>query len=148
MSSFPDEWKRSKIIPIPKSNNEFRPIVILPFLFKVMENLIAKQMNNYLISNNFLSDRQSCFIRARSCTTALVDVVDDLRLKLDEHTLWLLIRLIMKYYWRSYKHFFIFLIQLVVWYVLISWTDHNVFTWTVRSRIRWTLGEIFLRDQY
>ena len=82
MSAFPDEWKRSKINP--KSNNQFRPIAILLFLSKVMENLIAIQMNNYLLSNNFLSDRQSGFMKVRSCT-ALVDVVDDLRLKLDEN---------------------------------------------------------------
>ena len=50
-----------------------------------MENLIARQMNNYLVSNNFLSDWQSGFMKARSCCTALVDVVDDLRLKLDEN---------------------------------------------------------------
>ena len=85
MSSFSDEWKRSKIIPIPKLNNEFRPIAILPFLSKVMENLIARRMNNYLVSNNFISDRQSGFMKARSCTSALVDVVDDLRLKLVEN---------------------------------------------------------------
>ena len=59
LSSFPDEWKQSKIIPIPKSSNEFRPIAIPPFLSKVMENLIARQINNYLVSNNFLSDKQS-----------------------------------------------------------------------------------------
>ena len=54
-----------------KSNNELRPIAILPFLSKVMENLMAGQMNNYLVSNNFLSDRQSGFMKVRSCTTAL-----------------------------------------------------------------------------
>ena len=96
-----------KIIPIPKSNNKFRPIAILPFLSKVMENLITRQKNNYRVSNNFLSGRQSGFMEARSCITALVDVVDDLRLKLDEnynaflvlldHTK-ALIRLIIKYY--------------------------------------------------
>ena len=42
-------------------------------------------MNNYLVSNNFLSDRQSGFMKARNCTTPLVDVVDDVRLKLDEN---------------------------------------------------------------
>ena len=50
-----------------------------------MEHLIDGQINNYLVSNNFLSDKQSGFMKARSCTTALVDVVDDLRLKLDEN---------------------------------------------------------------
>ena len=58
-----------------------------------MENLIARQMNNYLISNNFLSGRQSGFMKARSCTTALVDVVDDLRLKLDENCIAFLVLL-------------------------------------------------------
>ena len=37
-----------------------------------MEKFIARKMNNYLVSNNFLSDRQSGFMKARSCTTALV----------------------------------------------------------------------------
>ena len=46
MSSFPDEWKRSKVIPIPKSNNEFRPIPILPFPSKVIIS--------YLIDNRVL----------------------------------------------------------------------------------------------
>ena len=45
-----------------------------------MENLIARQMNDYLIGNNFLSDKQSGFMKARSCTTALVNVVDNLKL--------------------------------------------------------------------
>ena len=50
-----------------------------------MKNLIARQTNNYPVSNNFLSNRQSGFMKARSCTTALVDLVDDLRSKLDEN---------------------------------------------------------------
>ena len=62
MSFFPNEWKQSKIILIPQSNKEFRPIAILPFLSKVMENLIVRQMNDYLEANNFLSDKQSGFM--------------------------------------------------------------------------------------
>ena len=50
-----------------------------------MENFIARQINTYDINNDFLSDRQSSFIKARSCTTALVDEVDDLTLKLNEN---------------------------------------------------------------
>ena len=105
MFSFADKRKQSKIISIPKSNNEFRPIAILPFLSKVMENLIARQINNYLVTNNFLSDRQLGIMKARSCTTALVDVVDDHRLKLGENYITFLvlldhflILLIIKYY--------------------------------------------------
>ena len=50
-----------------------------------MQNLMAKQMNDYLVSNNLLSDKQWGFMKARSYTTALVNAVDDLRLKLDDN---------------------------------------------------------------
>ena len=64
---------------------------------------------------------------------------------------------IMKYYWGSYRHFFIFRILLVIWYVHISWTYHNVFTWTVTSRrvvlanyicmyVRWVVSETLTAD--
>ena len=58
-----------------------------------MENIIARQINNYLVSNNFLSDRQSSFMKVRNCNTALVDVVDDLRLNFDENYLAFLVLL-------------------------------------------------------
>ncbi|XP_059221030.1 uncharacterized protein LOC131995848 [Stomoxys calcitrans] len=35
-STFPHEWKLAKIIPTRKSNNEYRPIAILPFLSKAL----------------------------------------------------------------------------------------------------------------
>ena len=48
-----------------------------------MENLIAKQINNYLLGNNFLFEKQSGFMKARSCTVALINILDNLMLKLD-----------------------------------------------------------------
>ena len=50
-----------------------------------MEHLIARQLNDYLVFNNFLSDKQSGYMKTRRCTTALANVVDDLRLKLDDN---------------------------------------------------------------
>ena len=44
----------------------------LPFLFKVMENLIAIQTNNYLVSNIFLSDKQSGLMNYELGTTLLL----------------------------------------------------------------------------
>lgn len=84
-SEFPLGWKLSKIIPIPKQNNDFRPIAILPFLSKVMENIMCKQMNQYLSQQKLLSDFQSGFVKGKSCITALTDVVEDLRSKLDNN---------------------------------------------------------------
>ena len=53
-STFPKHWKLAKILPIPKTNNDFRAIAILPFLSKVMASVIARQTNNYLESHNYL----------------------------------------------------------------------------------------------
>lgn len=82
-SVFPDAWKKAKIVPLPKSNNDFRPISILPLLSKVMENLIYKQINQYLTFNKLLTERQSGFRKNRSCVTALIDVTEELRSNMD-----------------------------------------------------------------
>ena len=46
--TFPDEWKKSKITPKPKQNNEFRPISNLPFLSKIIEYIMSEQINEYV----------------------------------------------------------------------------------------------------
>lgn len=82
-SIFPDVWKKAKIIPIPKNNGEFRPIAILPCLSKAMENIMKNQINVYINERNLLTEKQSGFRQRRSCTTVLIDVVEELRSKLD-----------------------------------------------------------------
>lgn len=83
-STFPSKWKLARIIPIPKQNNEFRPIAILSYLSKALEVIISNQMSKYLDQHELLSDKQSGFRKKRSCITALLDVVEDLRQKLDD----------------------------------------------------------------
>ncbi|XP_075150487.1 uncharacterized protein LOC142224590 [Haematobia irritans] len=89
-SGFPKTWKFTKIIPLPKpKSNEFRPIAILPYLSKVLERIMCNQMNTYIKSHNLLTEKQSVFRPQRSCITALTDVIEYLRSKLDKKT-WLL----------------------------------------------------------
>lgn len=83
-SYFPTKWKLAKIIPIPKSNSEYRPIAILPFLSKVLEKLLYVQMSNYINEKCLLTDKQSGFRPNHSCTTALVQVSENLRRELDD----------------------------------------------------------------
>lgn len=83
-SSFPVKWKLAKIIPIPKSNTEYRPIAILSFLSKVLEKILYQQLNAYIHDRNLLSDRQSGFRSNHSCITALIDVSETLRRELDD----------------------------------------------------------------
>ncbi|XP_075150937.1 uncharacterized protein LOC142225047 [Haematobia irritans] len=84
-STFPKDWKIAKIIPVPKKCNDYRPIAILPFLSKIMEKLMNNQMNTYLTENNLLCKQQSGFRKKRSCITALLGVVEEIRQKLDSN---------------------------------------------------------------
>lgn len=82
---FPKLWKIAKIFPVPKgrNSNEFRPISILPFLSKVLERIIQKQINVHLNRFNLLVPNQSGFRPKHSCITALINVVEDIRQALD-----------------------------------------------------------------
>ena len=51
-----------------------------------MENIIARQINSYLESHKYLRVSQSGFMRVRSYTTALLNVVENLRLELYENS--------------------------------------------------------------
>lgn len=82
-STYPESWKHAKIIPIPKSNHEYRPIAILPYLSKVFERLLHQQISNYLNTNILLSNRQSGFRPKHSCVTALLDVSEEIRQSID-----------------------------------------------------------------
>lgn len=84
-SNYPSKWKHAKIIPIPKSDNDYRPIAILPYLSKVFERLIHTQMSKYIYDNNLLTDRQSGFRPKHSCISALIDVSEELRRKVDDN---------------------------------------------------------------
>lgn len=92
-SIFPNSWKRAKIVPIPKSNSEYRPIAILPFLSKALENIIYKQINAFVLEHHLLTDRQSGFRAGRSCTTALLDIAENIRSNIDSNGLTYLVLL-------------------------------------------------------
>lgn len=92
-STFPTMWKHAKVIPILKSDKKYRPISILPYLAKVFERLIYTQISQYLLKNSLLSDRQSGFRPKHSCTTALIDVSEELRLNTDKNMISILILL-------------------------------------------------------
>lgn len=83
-SYFPMRWKHAKIRPIPKSNTEYRPIALLCYLSKVLEKLIQTQICSYINEKHLLSDVQSGFRSDHSCTTALVEVSENIRRELDD----------------------------------------------------------------
>lgn len=82
-SCYPTKWKHSKIIPIPKSKSEYRPIAILPYLSKVFEKVLHMQMSSHVECHGYLVENQSGFRAKHSCITTLVDVVEDIRCDID-----------------------------------------------------------------
>ena len=59
-ADFPDIWKRSIIVPLPKVNkssvlSDFCPIALLPILFKVLERIVYGQITR---NDCWLSTRQ------------------------------------------------------------------------------------------
>jgi hypothetical protein len=76
LGTFPENWKTSLIVPVPKVNNtnkgeNFRPINMLPMYEKVLEIVVKKQIYNYLETNRLWTPCQSGFRNSHSCETAL-----------------------------------------------------------------------------
>lgn len=87
-SVFPNEWKKSKIIPIKKKStanslDNLRPISILPALSKVFEKIIKTDICKHVAVNNLLCEFQSGYREKHSTKTAMLKVVDDIGVILD-----------------------------------------------------------------
>ncbi|XP_058839336.1 uncharacterized protein LOC131694845 [Topomyia yanbarensis] len=83
--SFPSNWKKALITPIPKLSNptepkDFRPISVLPALSKVLEKILLAQITDHLDNPNapLLAKYQSGYRKGYSTTTALTKVVHDI----------------------------------------------------------------------
>ena len=62
-STFPLIWKETKIILLFKSGYvhnpiDYRPILVLPVLWKILERSAHTQLIEYLVGNNLLSTNQ------------------------------------------------------------------------------------------
>ena len=66
-SVFPDDWKKSNVVPIYKRDSKnliknYRPISLLPIFSKIFERLIFNSLFNYFIQNKLFTEYQSGFI--------------------------------------------------------------------------------------
>lgn len=82
-SIFPDIWKSSFLLPVPKvpapsELKDLRPISILPTLSKVLEKVLESQIREHIETYRLLPTVQSGFRKDHSCATALLRVTNDI----------------------------------------------------------------------
>ena len=96
--TFPKQWKKAVVKPIPKKENptsgsDFRPISLLPVFSKISEKVGCYQINKYFNTNVLFDILQSAYKQFHSTTTALINIVDDIYKALDKSELTILILL-------------------------------------------------------
>ncbi len=96
----PDEYKIANVIPIlkkPSLNQDnlknYRPVSNLPFISKIIEKVVAHQLNNHLARNNIDEKFQSAYRKAHSTETAILKVHSDILLNLENKQCVLLVLL-------------------------------------------------------
>lgn len=87
---FPTQFKNALVYPLikkpslnPEVFSNYRPISNLPFISKVLERVVAEQLNRYLNGNTLFTKMQSAYKKNHSVETALVRVSNDLLRALD-----------------------------------------------------------------
>ena len=84
----PDLWKISKVTPLYKSDSKsdfsnYRPISVLPCLSKVIEQVLHRQLSNYLEKYYLLKSSQFGFRPRRSTELACNRLVDNICKNID-----------------------------------------------------------------
>ena len=94
--TFPSIWKIGKIVPIAKNNTQstaadFRPISILSSISKAFEKLLSTQIIMHITNNGLISAHQSGFQNGKSCNTAVLKVLEDIRPAFDRGDLTIMV---------------------------------------------------------
>ena len=76
---FPENWKRSSVMPLYKKGDKtspvnYRPISLLSNVGKSMERVMFKHLYNHLNGNNLIYKYQAGFLPGHSTTYQLLDI--------------------------------------------------------------------------
>ena len=82
LGRFPQVWKSSSVVPVPKSNNHreasnYRPISLLPIISKLLERHYHHLITDHLKEHRPLSNKQWGFQPGKSTVTSLLSVTNE-----------------------------------------------------------------------
>jgi len=95
-STVPKCFKEAVITPLIKKTDggcimkNYRPVSGLPFISKIIEKTVSKQLKLYKLDNNLGEPLQSAYKKNHSTETALIKVYDDILSKMDKRNVVLL----------------------------------------------------------
>jgi len=88
---FPDSLKRAQVTPLLKKTGldvssfaNYRPVSNIPFLSKVMEKVVAYQLNDHMKRNGLHDHMQSAYKQGSSTETALIRIKSDIETVLND----------------------------------------------------------------
>ena len=85
-SKFPDDLKTALVTPVIKDKlkdsedfKNYRAITNLPFLSKILEQVLYLQLNNHIESNGMHCNFQSAYRKDHSCETSMIRMTGDIQ---------------------------------------------------------------------
>ena len=78
----PADWKSGTVVPIYKKGckslpENYRPVSLTSVVCKILESVVRDQLMDFLIETNQISPHQHGFRSKRSCSTQLLEVMED-----------------------------------------------------------------------
>ena len=87
----PAQWKIAEVRPIFKKGSKtspgnYRPVSLTSVVCKLFEGFVRNALYDHFVVNDLLSEEQYGFCKGRSCTTQLLNTINDWLTQLDNKT--------------------------------------------------------------
>ena len=88
-STVPDKFKIASVIPVHKQGskfilNNYRPISLLSIFSRILEKIVCKQLDSFIVKHNLLYENQHGFRSKHSTLHAVISITDKIQKAIDQ----------------------------------------------------------------